>query len=212
MRIRTHDLIWLLPLGQRRVMTLATDTDASAARYRATEASTKDSVNASNALLRLRDCRARSGCMALDSSRAMRMHGRTGILSGEALADSGVVVEEVTKIIFRRERPLYNNAAGDFFAHNTGIIGCFQSSHSMLAWTLAGVVAGEYPSDVQVHGAAVYDLSRVRSEPGRASSDKNISRQMSCWVAPQVMADRALRLRKASCAPRCPCGAGEARV
>jgi membrane-associated phospholipid phosphatase len=69
----------------------------------------------------------------------------TGILSGEALADS-VVVEEVTKIIFRRERPLYNDAAGDFFASNVGSDGSFPSSHSMLAWTVAAVVAGEYPS------------------------------------------------------------------
>jgi membrane-associated phospholipid phosphatase len=73
-------------------------------------------------------------------------HAReTGILSGEAVADS-VIVEEVAKIAFRRERPLYNNAAGDFFTPNTGSNGSFPSSHSMLAWTLAGVVAGEYPS------------------------------------------------------------------
>jgi membrane-associated phospholipid phosphatase len=69
----------------------------------------------------------------------------TGILGGEALADS-VVVEEVTKIIFRRERPLYHDAAGDFFASNVGFDGSFPSSHSMLAWTVAAVVAGEYPS------------------------------------------------------------------
>jgi membrane-associated phospholipid phosphatase len=73
-------------------------------------------------------------------------HAReTGMLSGEALADS-VVVVEVSKRIFRRERPLYNNAAGDFFAPNVGTNGSFPSSHSMLAWTMAGVVAGEYPS------------------------------------------------------------------
>jgi membrane-associated phospholipid phosphatase len=73
-------------------------------------------------------------------------HAReTGILSGEALADS-VVLDQVTKIIFRRERPLYNNAAGDFFSSNAGKNNSFPSSHSMLAWTIAGVTAGEYPS------------------------------------------------------------------
>jgi len=66
-------------------------------------------------------------------------------LSGEALADS-VVVDQVAKIIFRRERPLYNNAAGDFFSSSPGKNNAFPSSHSMLAWTIAGVVAGEYPS------------------------------------------------------------------
>jgi membrane-associated phospholipid phosphatase len=73
-------------------------------------------------------------------------HAReTGILSGEALADS-VVVDQVTKIIFRRERPLYNNAAGDFFSSSAGSNNSFPSSHSMLAWSVAGVIAGEYPS------------------------------------------------------------------
>jgi membrane-associated phospholipid phosphatase len=57
-----------------------------------------------------------------------------------------VVVVEVTKVIFRRERPLYNNAAGDFLAPNVVTNGSFPSSHSMLAWTLAGVIASEYPS------------------------------------------------------------------
>jgi membrane-associated phospholipid phosphatase len=73
-------------------------------------------------------------------------HAReTGILSGEALADA-VVVEEVSKIILRRERPLVNNAAGDFFAPNVGTNGSFPSSHSTLAWSIAAVMAGEYPS------------------------------------------------------------------
>jgi membrane-associated phospholipid phosphatase len=52
----------------------------------------------------------------------------------------------VAKFILRRERPLYNNAAGDFFASNVGTNGSFPSSHSTLAWSIAAVVAGEYPS------------------------------------------------------------------
>jgi len=142
-RIRTHDLIWLLPLGAATALTLATDTEAmrSVSRDRSFN---KDSVNASNYLLGLQ--------IAVPTSLygvglfSGNTHAReTGILSGEALADS-VIVEEVAKLIFRRERPLYNNAEGDFFARNTGANGSFPSSHSMLAWTLAGVVAGEYPS------------------------------------------------------------------
>jgi membrane-associated phospholipid phosphatase len=56
------------------------------------------------------------------------------------------VVEEVTKIIFRRERPLTNNAAGDFFTSGNGTGSSFPSSHSILAWSAAAVVAGEYRS------------------------------------------------------------------
>ncbi len=153
-RIRTHDLIWLLPLGAATGLTLATDTDAMRDLSR-NPSFDKDSVNASSALL--------GGEIAIPVTLyglglfKGDAHAReTGILSGEALADS-VVLDQVTKIIFRRERPLYNNAAGDFFSSNPGNNNSFPSSHSMLAWTIAGVTAGEYPSKwVQL---SVYSLA-----------------------------------------------------
>jgi PAP2 superfamily len=141
--IRAHDLIWLVPLGAATGVTLATDTDAMRDLSR-NPGFNKDSVNASNALL--------GGEIAIPVTLygvgliKGDAHAReTGILSGEALADS-VVLDQVTKIIFRRERPLYNNASGDFFSSNSGSNKSFPSSHSMLAWTIAGVTAGEYPS------------------------------------------------------------------
>jgi membrane-associated phospholipid phosphatase len=153
-RIRAHDLIWLLPLGAATGVTLATDTDAmrNVSRDRTFN---KDSVNASNYLL-ASQIAVPVGLYGIGLFKGSA-HGReTGILSGEALVDS-VVLDEVTKIIFRRERPLYNNAAGNFFAPNVSANGSFPSSHSMLASTLAGVVAGQYPSKwVQV---AVYSLA-----------------------------------------------------
>jgi membrane-associated phospholipid phosphatase len=141
--IRVHDLVWLLPFGAATGVTLATDTDAmrNVSRDRSFN---KDNVNASNYLLSC-EIAVPVGLYGVGLFKGNAHARETGILSGEALADS-VVVEEVTKIIFRRERPLYNNAAGDFFAPNTGANGSFPSSHSILAWTLAGVVAGEYPS------------------------------------------------------------------
>jgi membrane-associated phospholipid phosphatase len=142
-RIRARDLIWLLPLGAATGVTLATDTDAMRDLSR-NPGFNKDSVNASNALL--------GGEVAI----TVTLYGvglfkgdararETGILSGEALADS-VVLDQVTKIIFRRERPLYNNASGDFFSSAAGKNNSFPSSHSMLAWSIAGVTAGEYQS------------------------------------------------------------------
>jgi membrane-associated phospholipid phosphatase len=140
--IRAHDLIWLLPLGAATGLTLATDTDAMRDLSR-NPSFNKDSVNASNSLL--------GGELAIPVTLygvgvfKGDAHAReTGLLSGEALADS-VVLDQVTKLIFRRQRPLYNNAAGDFFSSNAGN-NSFPSSHSMLAWSVAGVVAGEYPS------------------------------------------------------------------
>jgi membrane-associated phospholipid phosphatase len=142
-RIRTHDLIWLLPLGAATGLTLATDTDAmrNVSRNRSFN---KDSVNASNYLLG-GEMAVPVGLYGVGLFNGSAHARETGILSGEALADS-VVVGEVTRIIFRRERPLYNNAAGDFFSSTAGSNGSFPSSHSMLAWTLAAVLAGEYPS------------------------------------------------------------------
>jgi membrane-associated phospholipid phosphatase len=143
LRIRAHDLIWLLPLGAAAGVTLPTDTDAMRDLSR-NPSFNKDCVNASNALLSSEIAIPVTlygvGLFKGDA------HAReTGILSGEALADS-VVLDQVTKIIFRRERPRYNNAAGDFFSSNPGKNNSFPSSHSMLAWTVAAVTAGEYPS------------------------------------------------------------------
>jgi membrane-associated phospholipid phosphatase len=142
-RIRAHDLIWLLPLGAATGLTLATDTNAMRDLSR-NPGFNKDSVNASNALL--------GGAIAIPVTlcsvglfKGDARARETGILSGEALADS-VVLDQVTKVIFRRERPLYNNAAGDFFSSKGGNNNSFPSSHSMLAWSIAGVIAGEYPS------------------------------------------------------------------
>jgi membrane-associated phospholipid phosphatase len=143
LRIRAHDLSWLLPLGAATGVTLATDTDTM--RELSRDAGfNKDSVNASNALLggQIAIPVALYGFGVFKGDARAR---ETGILSGEALADS-VVLDQVTKIIFRRERPLYNNASGNFFSSQPGSNKSFPSSHSMLAWTIAGVTAGEYPS------------------------------------------------------------------
>lgn len=142
-RIRTHDLIWLLPLGAAMGVTLTTDTDAMR-EVSHDRTFNKDSVNASNYLLGS-VIAIPVGLYGVGLFKGNAHARETGILSGEAIAD-GVIVEEVAKVIFRRERPLYNNAAGEFFVSGLGTSGSFPSSHSTIAWTLAGAVAGEYPS------------------------------------------------------------------
>jgi membrane-associated phospholipid phosphatase len=142
-RIRTHDLIWLLPFGAAMGVTLSTDTDAMRDLSH-DRTFNKDSVNASNYLLGSAIA-IPVGLYGVGLFKGNAHARETGILSGEALAD-GVIVEEVAKVIFRRERPLYNNAVGDFFVSGFGTSGSFPSSHSTIAWSLAGAVAGEYPS------------------------------------------------------------------
>jgi hypothetical protein len=142
-KIRTHELVWLLPLGAAMGVTLSTDTDAMRDVTR-DRTFNKDNVNASNVLLGS-EIAIPVGLYGVGLLKGNVEARRTGILGGEALAD-GVIFEEVTKIIFRRERPLYNNAAGDFFASGVVTNGSFPSSHSTLAWALTGFLTREYPS------------------------------------------------------------------
>jgi hypothetical protein len=67
----------------------------------------------------------------------------TGILGGEAMVDS-LVVDEVMKAISLRERPAIDNAKGKFFQTSVGLNSSFPSTHSMIAWSSAAVIASEY--------------------------------------------------------------------
>lgn len=67
----------------------------------------------------------------------------TGILSGEAMADS-LVVDEVMKVISLRERPTVDDARGKFFQTSVGTNSSFPSTHSMIAWSSAAAIASEY--------------------------------------------------------------------
>ncbi len=68
---------------------------------------------------------------------------RTGVLSAEAAIDSFLLYGSM-KLIFNRERPYTGNGDGKFFAGNFSS-GSFPSGHSAFAWTLASVIAHEYP-------------------------------------------------------------------
>ena len=73
-------------------------------------------------------------------------HAReTGLLGAEAILD-GLVVEQGMKLIFWRERPYIDSGRGRFFQTGAGIDSSFPSSHSVLAWSTAAVIASEYPN------------------------------------------------------------------
>ena len=95
-------------------------------------------------------------------------HAReTGLLGAEALLD-GVVVEQGMKLIFWRERPYQNMGQGRFFQSSAGVDSSFPSSHSVLAWSTAAVIAGEYPNPwVQVlvyTGATGVSMTRLMGQ------------------------------------------------
>ena len=68
---------------------------------------------------------------------------RTGVLAAEASIDS-VLLYGSMKLIFARERPYTSPGEGKFFAGNFSG-GSFPSGHAAISWTLASVVAHEYP-------------------------------------------------------------------
>jgi membrane-associated phospholipid phosphatase len=84
----------------------------------------------------------------------------TGILAGEAAINS-VAVDTTFKYVFRRERPNQGQGLGNFFDHGVS----FPSDHSAVAWSIASVIAHEYPgplTKVAVYGlATAVSASRV---------------------------------------------------
>jgi membrane-associated phospholipid phosphatase len=95
-------------------------------------------------------------------------HAReTGLLGAEALVD-GVVVEQGMKLIFWRERPYQDQGRGRFFQSSAGVDSSFPSSHSVLAWSAAAVIAGEYHNpwtQILVYsGAAGISVTRLMGQ------------------------------------------------
>jgi hypothetical protein len=88
----------------------------------------------------------------------------TGILAGEAMVDS-LVVDEVMKAMTMRERPTLDGAKGKFFQSSVGLDSSFPSTHSIIAWSSATVIAEEYPgtlTQIAAYGLATgVSLTRV---------------------------------------------------
>lgn len=82
-----------------------------------------------------------SAGMYLWSYRTHDPHQReTGLLAGEAIADT-LVLTEGLKYVAGRERPDQGNGQGPFLQGGSS----FPSNHSAAAWAAAGILAHEYP-------------------------------------------------------------------
>lgn len=142
--IRAHDFVWLAPLAVATGGAIATDHHVMTSVISHDPSFNQANVDVSNGLIGgfivspvalygfgyfQQDARAREA----------------GILGGEALID-GVVVAQGMKLIFWRDRPALDNAHGSFFQTSAGLDSSFPSSHSVLAWSAAAVIAGEYTS------------------------------------------------------------------
>ena len=87
---------------------------------------------------------ATTGVLYLSGIARKDEHAReTGFLGFEALGNT-LVVDAVTQLIAGRERPLEGSGHGRFWVDNA-FNSSFPSQHSGLTWSMASVLAHEYP-------------------------------------------------------------------
>jgi membrane-associated phospholipid phosphatase len=159
-KLRLADANWLVPVAGISAGLLVTDRDMSSrlSQNPSTLSHYKSQSNVGIAAL----VGASGGIWLLGHVRHNEHWRETGFLAGEAALNSLVAVEAM-KYSLGRERPLEGDGAGKFFAGGRS----FPSEHAAAAWSIAGVIAHEYPgffTKLIAYGLASWvDFSRVRS-------------------------------------------------
>jgi membrane-associated phospholipid phosphatase len=185
-RLRFVDADWLVPAAGIFTGLLTTDRDFST--HLSTDPATMNHrSNLSNAGLAA--LAGGAGAMWLFSYPAHREHWReTGYLSAEAAINSYVDVLAL-KYTLRRQRPFEGDGSGPFFSGGTS----FPSEHAAIAWSVAGVVAHEYPGivpKVLAYGLAAFvDTYRVRSRQ-HFNSDVLVGGLMGQMIAQDIYTRR----------------------
>jgi membrane-associated phospholipid phosphatase len=159
--LRFVDVDWLLPLGLTAGGTLATDTEVS--KHLSNSPSTlrfsRDFSNYGIASLV-----AAGGGLYVWGHITHDDHKReTGVLAAEAALNS-LAVAYTSKYAFGRERPLEDDYQGNFWQGGDS----FPSEHAAAAWSIASVVAHEYPGPLTslfAYGlASAITVSRVNAK------------------------------------------------
>jgi membrane-associated phospholipid phosphatase len=156
--VRLVDVDWLLPLGVATGVSLATDTEFSK-HLSNSPSRLKLANNFSN--FGIGSMAAAAGGLYLWGHFTHDDHKReTGFLAAEAAMNS-LAVTYALKYAFGRERPLNDNFHGSFRKGGDS----FPSEHAAAAWSIAGVIAHEYPSPyvslISYGLAAAVSASRV---------------------------------------------------
>src|SRR6267142_1326085 len=160
-RLRFSDTDWLVPLSGITAGLFVTDRDFNKhlSQSPSTISHYKTLSNAGVGAL----IGGAGGMWLLGHVRHNEHWSETGFLAGEAALNSLVAVETF-KYSLRRDRPYQGNGAGSFF-QNGGT--SFPSEHAAAAWSVAGVIAHEYPSPfvkVMAYGlASLVSVSRVKA-------------------------------------------------
>ena len=159
-RIRFADAAWLVPLSGITAGLLVTDQGYSNSLSR--QASTLNRYNKLSNMALGSLVGAGAGMYLLSFPKHNDHWRETGWLAGEAALDS-LIVTETFKYSLGRQRPYQGTGAGSFFQGGTS----FPSEHAAAAWSVAGVIAHEYPGILPklfAYGAAAaVDYSRVHA-------------------------------------------------
>src|SRR6266478_4810662 len=159
--LRWVDADWLVPLGGAAAAMFATDTEYS-----------KHLSNSPNRIKYSKDLSNYGIASMIGIGGGLYVLGHvthddhkieTGILAGEAAIDSLAPVYGM-KYAFGRERPLQDNYQGRFGQGGVS----FPSEHAAAAWSIASVIAHEYPgplTSIFVYGlASAVSASRITAK------------------------------------------------
>ena len=161
-RLRFSDTEWLVPLSGIAAGLFVTDRDFNKhlSHNPSTISNYKNLSDAGVATL----AGGAAGMWLLGHVRHNEHWSETGFLAGEAALNSLVAVEAL-KYSLRRERPFQGDGSGPFFQSGGT---SFPSEHAAAAWSVAGVIAHEYPgplSKVIAYGlASMVSVSRVKGQ------------------------------------------------
>jgi len=155
LHLHAHDKNWLVPLGIGTLGLVAADQDIMR-HFGSTPVAHSNSFGNYG----LAAMAGGAASLYLRGTTRHDDHSReTGFLAGEAAVNS-VIVAEAMKLAFQRPRPNAVNA-GSFGAGGAS----FPSEHALAAWSIASVIAHEYPgplTQLLAYGAATgISLSRV---------------------------------------------------
>jgi len=159
--LRFSDTTWLVPISGLTAGLFVTDTDVS--RHMSQDPKTiSDYKSISN--IGLAGLVGGAGALWALSYKNHNSHWReTGFLAGEAALNS-LAISEAAKYSLGRQRPFQGTGGGDFFQGGTS----FPSEHAAAAWSIAEVIAHEYPgllTKILAYSAAgLVSYSRVRAQ------------------------------------------------
>ena len=159
--LRFSDTEWLAPLSGITAGLFVTDSEFS--RHLSKDPNTisryKNISNAGVGAL----VGGAAGMWLLGHASHNEHWSETGFLAGEAALNSLVIVEGL-KYSLRRQRPFQGDGTGPFFQSGGT---SFPSEHAAAAWSVAGVIAHEYPgplTKIMAYGlASLVSVSRVKS-------------------------------------------------